>query len=255
MRRPEYLARCYACRVEHPIFASANDNGVAAKFLDFKNNHAEHPCGLIPSVESYEGRFSGAWTDRIRKAFWRPAYALIRQAFAEQAGLVWTPNADVKEAFQAIQTLTITSFSSLATSATAGWQSAQIDNTSNLYLESLVQFTNTAVNTAAANSKAVFFFAFGGNATGVLTNFGAAVTGTSEGTLTFPDVTANPVPGLVYVQPYTTQNIAMASLPFSIAAACGAVLPSYWGIAAVNHTGMTLGTVTMKYQGQYNTVV
>lgn len=161
---------------------------------------------------------------------------------------------DVKEAFQAIQTLTITNFSGLASSATAGWQSAQVDNTANLYLDALVQFTNTAVNTAAANSKAIFFYAFGGNATGVLTNFGAAVTGTGEATLTFPDVTANPVPGLVYVQPYTTTNIAMVSPPFSIAAAFGGILPSYWGIAAVNHTGMTLGTVTMKYQGTYQTV-
>lgn len=241
-----YWAYCTRCRVRHPIESGA-DERTHALFRDFSNNHAGHPVGLQPRAESYLGYFGGKWADLIRRAFWKPAYGYVLDAYKD--------NADRKEAFQAIQTLAITAFSSLASSATAGWQSAQVDNTSNLYLDTLMQFTNTAVNTAAANSKAVFFFAFGGNATGVLTNFGAAVTGTAEGTLTFPDVTANPVPGLVYVQPYTTTNIAMASLPFSMSAAFNGLLPIYWGVAAVNHTGMTLGTVTMKYQGTYETIV
>lgn len=253
-----YWAQCHDCKVQHPIHLSPNDVGVHAKFSDFANNHQGHAVGLIPQAHTYLDFFRWSMRDLVRKAFWQPVDAVILAAYRARAqGPIfdYRGNADVKEAFQGIVTDTITNFSGLATSATAGWQSAQIDNTANLYLDTLMQFTNTAVNTAAANSKAIFFFAFGGNATGVLTNFGAAVTGTSEATLTFPDVTANPVPGLVYVQPYTTTNIAMASLPFSIAAAFSGVLPSYWGVAAVNHSGMTLGTVTMKHQGEYNTVV
>jgi hypothetical protein len=240
-----YWAYCTHCRVKHPVEAGT-DERTHALFMDFANNHRGHPIGLVQKPETYLGKFAGKWSDLIRRAFWKPPYAYVMDAF--------TDNSDVKEAFQAIQTLTITNLSGLANSPTAGWQGAQIDNTSNLYLDSLMQFTNTAVNTAAANSKAIFFFAAGGNATGVLTNFGAAVTGTGEAALTFPDVTANPVPGLVYVQPYTTQNIAMVSMPFSMAALSG-TLPSYWAPAAVNHSGMTLGTVTMKYQGSYNTIV
>jgi hypothetical protein len=240
-----FWAYCERCKVRHPI-ESGSDERTHSLFMDFTNNHQGHPVGLVPQAKTYLGFFGGKWADLIRRSFWKKPYALVLDAYKD--------NADVKEAFQAIQTLAITALSSLANSPTAGWQSAQVDNTSNLYLDALMQFTNTAVNTAAASSKAIFFFAFGGNATGVLTNFGAAVTGTGEATLVFPDITANRVPGLVYVQPYTTQNIAMVSLPFSMAAPAG-ILSSFWGVAAVNHSGMTLGTVTMKYQGTYNTVI
>lgn len=244
----KYWAVCTRCRVKHPV-ESGTDERTHAQFLDFANNHQGHPVGLRPQNESYLGMFSGKWSDLIRRAFWRPAEDYVLAAYR--------PNADVKEAFQAIQTLAITAFSGLASSATAGWQSVQVDNSANLYVDTLMQFTNTAVNTAAANSKAIFFYQFSGLASGVLTNFGAAVTGNADQALTFPDVTANPVPGMVYVQPYTTQNIAMVSLPFSMAAPNGGAgnLPPYWGVAAVNHTGMTLGTVTMKYMGVYQTIV
>lgn len=247
MRAAYYWAVCHDCKHKHPIHLSPGDVGVSERFRDFSNNHQGHAVGLIPQPHTYLDMFRGRWADLIRRAFWKPSYAYVMDAYRD--------NADVKEAFQSIQTMTITNLSSRATSATAGWQSAQVDNSSDLYLNSLMQFTNTAVNTAPANSKAIFFYAFGGNASGTLTNFGAAATGTTEAALTFPDVTANPVPGLVYVQPYPTINIAMVSLPFAMAGPFGGVLPSYWGVAAVNHSGMTLGTVTMKYQGTYNTVI
>ncbi len=282
--KPDFYAYCNFHRVQHPIWASPGDVGVHAKFNDFLNNHRDPRChcGLSQQPHTYDGKFGGRWTDIIRRAFWKSPYALIRDAFlygsiglgsvlAPAADIDWNAltkqkvierfydgNADVKEAFQAIQTLTVTNLSGLTVSATAGWQSAQIDNTSNLYLDTLMQFTNGAVNTAPANSKAIYFFAFGGNATGVLTDFGAAVTGTSEATLTFADVTANAVQGLCYVQPYPTQNKALVSSPFSMAIPFGGVLPSYWGVAAINHSGMTLSTSpapTMKSQGTYNTVV
>lgn len=258
MRKPYYWAECHDCHVRHPIYDSPNDNGVHAKYLDFASNHQGHAVGLRAQEHTYADLFGGKWADRIRRALWAPVDAIIMAAFRARSGrpvFDYRGNADVKEAFQSIQTLTITNFSSLATSETAGWQSAQIDNTSNLYLDTLTQFTNTAVNTGAGNSKAIFFFAFAGLASGVLTNFGAAVTGTSEGTLTFPALTSSAIPGMIYVQPYTTQNIAMVSLPFSNAAAFGGVLPPYRGVAAINHSGMTLGTVTMKEMGSYNTVV
>lgn len=276
VKQAEFYAVCHGCHVAHPIHASPNDVGVSAKFGDFANNHRGEHCqtALVQRPHVFDGQFGGKWTDIIRKRIWKSPFALIRDAFrAGELGLKafaapdidwlnlspdhlrYVSNADVKAAFQTIQTMTITNFSGLATSATAGWQSAQVDNTSNLYLDTLMQFTNTAVNTAPANSKAILFFAFGGNATGTLTDFGAAVTGTSEATLTFADVTSNAVQGLVYVQPYPTQNKALVSNPFSMKLAFGDVLPSYWGVAAINHSGMTLGTVTMKYQGTFKTVI
>jgi hypothetical protein len=40
--------------------------------------------------------------------------------------------ADIKLAYQTEQTMTVTNLHSLASSATAGWQSAVVDNTTNL---------------------------------------------------------------------------------------------------------------------------
>jgi hypothetical protein len=48
----------------------------------------------------------------------------------------------------------------LANSATAGWKSNAIDNSSNLYLDALVHCDFAAVNTAPANSKAIFLYAY-----------------------------------------------------------------------------------------------
>jgi hypothetical protein len=154
-------------------------------------------------------------------------------------------------------TLTITN-ASLATSATAGWQSAGQDNTSNLYLDALVQVKLAAVNTAPSASAAIFLYAFG-VADGTTTDYGttgaAAVTG-SEGTLTFPNVTTLvPVCPLIGIIPYPTQNVAIISPPFSIAAAFNNILPAKYAIGMVNNSGMTLSVTSIKIVPVYNTVV
>src|SRR5688572_19424395 len=66
------------------------------------------------------------------------------------------PAADIKQAFAAEQTLTVTNLHSLASSATAGWQGAAIDNTSNLYPETEISIVLDFANTAPANSKGVY---------------------------------------------------------------------------------------------------
>jgi hypothetical protein len=159
---------------------------------------------------------------------------------------------DIKQAFQAVQTMAVVALQSLASSATAGWQSAVVDNTSNLYLDAVVQIVLSTANTAPANSKGMFVFAYGGVETGVYSNPASG----SEATLTLLDVTttAQTMRQIGFL-PYTTQNETVESSPLSVAAAFGGVLPPFWGVAIMNHSGAALGTgCTVKYRGVYTTV-
>lgn len=164
--------------------------------------------------------------------------------------------ANVKLVYASPVTLTLTS-ANLTVSATAGWQSDGQDNTSNLYLDALVQMKLAAVNTAPANLKAILLYAFG-VADGATTDYGstgaAAVTGT-VGTLTFPDVTSLPqvAPQLGYI-PYPVQNVAIITPPFSIARCFGGVLPAKYAIGMVNQSGMTLSVTSIKIVPVYATV-
>lgn len=162
--------------------------------------------------------------------------------------------ADVKEKFGTATAFTKTN-ANLATSATAGWKSNAIDNSSNLYQDALVMVKLAAVNTAPANSKAIFLFAFSlieG------TSYGSTGDGTidgSEGTVTFPDVSALPVVApLLGVIPYPAQNKAINSPAFSVAACFGGILPVKWCIGMVNHSGMTLNVTDIFYIEKYLTV-
>lgn len=157
--------------------------------------------------------------------------------------------ATITQTFGTATAFTITN-ANLATSATAGWQSNAIDNSTNLYDDALVMCDFAAVNTAPANSKAIFLYAFAIVDTGgsLYTNTGSAQPSGSEGTLTFPDITTLPVVApLLGVIPYPTQNNILRSPPFSVARCFGGILPPKWAIGMVNHSGMTLSVTSIKY--------
>lgn len=168
---------------------------------------------------------------------------------------------NILEGLGGVSSLTVTNLNSLATSATAGWRSAAIDNTSNLYQDYEVQVKIAAVNTAPANSKAFYVFA-----SGLLDDSGSdyATTGAAsggapdgtEGTLTFPDVTTLPNGlALVGVIPYAVQNSTMISTVMSVAAAFNGHVPAKFCLAIVNHSGMTIAASGnyVKIRGVYRT--
>jgi hypothetical protein len=162
----------------------------------------------------------------------------------------------IKLVYNTAVPLTITN-ANLANSATAGWQSAGQDNTSNLYLDALVQVKLAAVNTAPANSKAIFLYAFGvaDGSTTDYTGTGDTNASGTEGTLTYPDVTANALPcPLLGIIPYPVQNKAINSSVFSIARAFGGILPAKYAIGMVNHSGMTLSVTSIKIVPVHATV-
>jgi len=173
---------------------------------------------------------------------------------------------NIKEALAgSVDTFTITNLNSLATSATAGWRSAVIDNTSNLYQDYAVQLVLAAVNTAPANSKAFFLFTYelldtsGSDYTTTGAASGGAPNG-SEGTLTFPDITANAINmrPLCPAIPYVGQNAKIITPWILVSQAYGnELLPPKFGFALVNHSGMTIAASGNSFKGIgiYRTVV
>jgi hypothetical protein len=159
----------------------------------------------------------------------------------------------IKSAYGAAAAFTITN-ANLTNSPTAGWKSDAIDNTANLYLDELVSIQLAAVNTAPGNSKTLWIFGYSWDSNAYSGTGAAAIDG-SEGTVTFPDITTIgtilPVVGIV---PYTVQNIANNSPMFSVAAAFGGILPPKWGLAIINHTGMTLNVTNIYHRPIYRTV-
>jgi hypothetical protein len=158
---------------------------------------------------------------------------------------------NIKSAYAAEQTLTVTNLHSLASSQTAGWQSAVVDNTSNLYLDALVQVVLDFANTAPANDKCAYVFAYAG----LDTVYSDPASG-SEGTITVPNVGANALNlRLIGKVNYTTTDAVTESAPMSVAAAFGGVLPPKWGLVIVNYSGAALAASlnTVKYRGVYST--
>jgi hypothetical protein len=160
---------------------------------------------------------------------------------------------DVKLALSAAQTMTVTNLHSLASSATAGWQSDVVDNTTNLYEDAQVMIVLDFANTSPANSRGVYVFAYSGLESGTYTN---PVSG-SEGTLTLTDVTTT-MQNLVQIGfiPYNTADEVAESSVMSVAKFFGGKLPPYWGIALMNHSGAALAASgnTVKWRGVYRTV-
>lgn len=147
--------------------------------------------------------------------------------------------ANTKTVFGTTTQFTVTSLHSLASSATSGWQSASVSNTTDGWDDALVQVVLSFASTAPANSKCAFVFAYG-SVDG--TTFPEPLSG-SQGTVTVPDVTAYAQAfRLIGTIPYNTTGATVESSPFSIASAFGGVLPPAWGIVVVNHSGAALAS-------------
>jgi hypothetical protein len=159
----------------------------------------------------------------------------------------------IKTAYDTLVTMTVTNLHSLANSATAGWQSAVVDNSSGLWLDALVQVTLDFANTAPGSSLCAYVLAYGGIESGVYSNPASG----SEGTITLTNVTTTGQNmRLLGTIPYTTQNEVAESSPFSVATAFGGVLPKYWGVVIINFSGAALAASgnTVKYLPVYSTV-
>jgi hypothetical protein len=132
--------------------------------------------------------------------------------------------------------MTVTSLNSLGSSATAGWQSTVVDNSSDRYLDAHVQVVVDMANTSPSNDQCLYVYAYGGLAT-TYTN---PCTGT-EGTITLTSISSTGQNiRLIGVMPYTTADEVIESQPLSVASAFGGVLPVKWGLVIMNFTGAAI---------------
>jgi hypothetical protein len=154
--------------------------------------------------------------------------------------------ASIKEALGTSTAITIT-LNSLASSATAGRESTAIDNSSNLYLDALVTVIINFPNSAPANDKAIYIYAYGSEDG---TNYTDNATG-SDAAITLESPTClRPV----HTIPIPTQNKSYEAI-FSIAQVFGGILPRKWGIVVRNYAGQTLVASgnSASYSGVYAT--
>ena len=131
--------------------------------------------------------------------------------------------------------------------------SAVVDNTSNLFLEALVQIQIKSASSSTSTTGVVAIYAYGTvDAADSLYPEGA---GTDTG-VTLVSPTNLKLIGSLNVVANSTTYI---SDPMSVSAAFGGVLPSHWGIVVLNNTGAALdsteGNHLKYYQGVQAQVV
>lgn len=151
--------------------------------------------------------------------------------------------------YAAAASMTIT-LNSLASSGTAGRQSTVVDNSSTKYDDALLEVSVAYPNSAPANDKAVYVFAFGStdgsNYPESLTATDAAFTIAGvAGALT---TSLSPIGVLMPIQ-NTTKRYG----PFSVAKGFDGILPQKWGIVVLNYSGQTLSASnnSVQYAGIY----
>lgn len=148
----------------------------------------------------------------------------------------------------------------LASSATwtAGRESNQIDNTTNLYLDALVSGRISVGTTPTANTQIVVYV-WGSDvslATTVIDPGGAngGLDGTdSAETLTNTGIRDALRPGATINVPAATSDVAYEVQPFSVAALFGQ-MPRFWGLFVAHNTGVNLrnnavNTNSLKFVG------
>jgi len=152
------------------------------------------------------------------------------------------------------QAITIT-LASLAPDTTRS--SAAIDNTTNLYLDALVQVTVKTGTSAIPDSDVVNIYAYGSTDGGTTYPEGTGV----DAVITLTAPTQLHLIGQMNCVANTT---TYKSEPFSVAAAFNGVLPAFWGIAVQYQTNpaggggnldATAGNFKASFQGIKKSIV
>lgn len=166
--------------------------------------------------------------------------------------------ADQKIAYSANTTITI-SPASLASSGTfvAGRESTLIDNTTNLYIDALVQGVITVGTTPTAATQ-IIVYVWGSSVSPATTAIDVIDGTDSAETITSAGVRNSFMKiGAVLDVDAATSNVGYP-FSFGVAQLFGGVMPPYWGlfvahntVAALNATG---GNHVISYRGAYYTV-
>jgi hypothetical protein len=161
--------------------------------------------------------------------------------------------ADVKTAYGSSgQVITIT-LTSLADSSTAGRESTSVSNTTDKFLDVLIQGKIKTQNSGSISApSAAFVYAYASADGG--SDWPDTVTGT-DAAITPNNPTQLKLLGAIYAAAINTQY---KGGPWSLAALYGGRMPEKWGIVVVNDTGTALSATgtdhVFEYQGVYATV-
>jgi len=164
---------------------------------------------------------------------------------------------DVKNVYGASVDLTVTNLHGIASSATwvAGWESAVIDNTANLYLDYLLSGTiqvHDDAASAAGSEIRIYVFSMVNDTDypDVMDGTESAETWTNTG---YRDASAKLA---AVILPATTQNLIYPFGQVSVANCFGGVCPPKFGIFITHNTGVNLHTAgnAVHTQGVYNNV-
>lgn len=156
----------------------------------------------------------------------------------------------VKEAFGTNNQPIVCTLASLANNGARA--STAIDNSTNLYLDALVQITVKTGASGTATTGTVNVYAYGTADGGTTYSDGASGT---DGGIT---LTAPPNATLIGIINAVVNATTYKGPPMSVAAAFGGILPDHWGIIVENKTGGALdateGNHAKIYQGVYANV-
>jgi hypothetical protein len=146
------------------------------------------------------------------------------------------------------------SVASTASSSTfvAGRESNQIDNTSTLYMDALVQGKVTVGTTPTANTQ-IAIYVWGAD-TSLATTAIDVLDGTdSAETLTNTGILFSALKlGATIIVPIATSDVGYAFAPFSVAALFGGVMPKYWGLYVAHNTGVNLNATGGNHAFSFN---
>lgn len=165
--------------------------------------------------------------------------------------------ANVNLAYGSYTAITVTNLQSLASSATAGWQSDRVSNISTKALDYNIFVKLTTANTAPANDKAAYVYispaiSTDGGTTWLQSDGG---TGTlpsgSEGTYTIASPNNLKLLGVLS---YTTQQMVMQG-SFNLSGAVGLSMPEGFSIIIINYTGAALSTSCVVAYEAINQVI
>jgi hypothetical protein len=152
-------------------------------------------------------------------------------------------------------TITI-SPASLGTSSTflAGRESDQVDNTSNLYLDALVQGQVT-VGTTPTASTTINVYVWGSHTSAVSTNIDVLDGADSAETITSAGVLTTMLHlAAVAVVDATTSDRVYYVKPFSVAELFGGAMPQFWGLFIAHNTGVALNGTGSNHVWKYTGV-
>lgn len=144
----------------------------------------------------------------------------------------------------------------LASSATfvAGRSSAEIDNTTNLYQDALVEGLVTVGTTPTINTQ-VLVYVWGSYVSTVTTALDTIVGTDADKTLTSAGVRDGFMRlGGIGTVDATTSNRGYYIGPFSVAQLFGGDMPPFWGLFIVHNTGAALNSTAGNHVWKYTGV-